>query len=135
MRLHQVAQRVTDLARAVTFYGQLLSAEPAAVFDPPGLAFFDLEGVRLLLDRAAPSALIYRAVHDVRPAVRRLRDDGVVIRTPPHVIFHDEEGTFGDAGMDEWMAFIEDSEGNLVGLASRHPGRATGPTTGSRLRS
>ncbi len=121
MHLHQVAQRVTDLARAVTFYGRLLGAEPAAVFDPPGLAFFDLEGVRLLLDRAAPSALIYLAVDDVRSAVLRLRHEGVVIHTPPHVIHHDEEGTFGDAGMDEWLAFIEDSEGNVVGLASRNP--------------
>jgi methylmalonyl-CoA/ethylmalonyl-CoA epimerase len=27
---------------------------------------------------------------------------------------------FGPAGWQEWMAFIKDSEGNLVGLASRH---------------
>ena len=28
---------------------------------------------------------------------------------------------FGPAGADEWMAFITDSEGNLVGLASQNP--------------
>ena len=27
---------------------------------------------------------------------------------------------FGEPGWEEWMAFIRDSEGNVVGLASRH---------------
>jgi len=119
MRLHQAAQRATDLDRAAAFYGRLLGAEPVAVFDPPGLVFFDLEGVRLLLDRAAPSALIYLGVEDVRTAVAELRAQGVAVHTEPHLIFRDDEGTFGPAGSEEWMAFIEDSEGNLVGLASR----------------
>jgi hypothetical protein len=30
------------------------------------------------------------------------------------------EGAFGEPGWEEWMTFIRDSEGNLVGLASRH---------------
>jgi len=124
MRMHQVAQRATDLDRAASFYGRLLGTEPVAVFDPPGLVFFDLDGVRLLLDRGAPSALIYLAVDDVRTAVERLRADGVRVHTEPHVIFRDEAGIFGVAGSDEWMAFIEDSEGNLVGLASRAPAAA-----------
>ncbi len=120
MRMHQVAQRATDLDRATAFYARLLGAEPAAVFDPPGLVFFDLDGVRLLLDRAAPSALIYLAVDDVRTAVEDLRAQGFAIHTEPHVIFSDESGTFGAAGLHEWMAFVQDSEGNLVGLASRN---------------
>lgn len=119
MRLHQVAQRATDLGRAAAFYGRLLGADPLAVFDPPGLVFFDLDGVRLLLDRAAPSALIYLGVEDVRTAVEDLRAQGVAIHTEPHLIFRDDEGTFGPAGSEEWMAFVEDSEGNLVGLTSR----------------
>ena len=32
----------------------------------------------------------------------------------------DTDGFFGEAGFQEWMAFVRDSEGNLVGLASRH---------------
>lgn len=121
MQLHQVAQRATELDRAVAFYSRLLGTDPLAVFDPPGLAFFDLEGTRLLLDRLAPSALVYLRVDDVRQTVKRLRTEGVTVDTEPHVIFHDEEGTFGPAGHDEWMAFIRDSEGNLVGLASQNP--------------
>lgn len=121
MLLHQVAQRVEDLERAVGFYSRLLGSEPLAVFDPPGLAFFDLDGTRLLLDRVAPSALVYLRVDDVRESVERLRDQGVEIDTEPHVILRDEQGTFGPAGHDEWMAFLRDSEGNQVGLASQNP--------------
>jgi methylmalonyl-CoA/ethylmalonyl-CoA epimerase len=120
--LHQVAQRATDLGRAAAFYERLLGTPPIATFDPPGLVFFDLGGTRLLVDRNAPSALIYLRVDDVREAVERLRVDGVTIENEPHVIFSDEHGTFGAAGEDEWMAFIRDSEGNLVGLASRSAG-------------
>lgn len=121
MRLHQVAQRAEDLERATTFYSRLLGVEPIASFDPPGLAFFDLDGVRLLLDRAAPSALVYLAVEDVRAVIDDLRADGVEVLAEPHVIFRDDQGTFGAAEHDEWMAFVMDSEGNTIGLASRHP--------------
>ena len=62
MRIAQIAQRAVDLDRAVTFYEDLLGSGVAARFDPPGLAFFTVDGVRLLLDRAAPSALVYLAV-------------------------------------------------------------------------
>lgn len=121
MRLHQVAQRAEDLERATAFYSRLLRSEPIATFDPPGLVFFDIDGVRLLLDRAAPSALVYLGVDDVRAAIDDLRVDGVEVLAEPHVIFRDDEGTFGAAEHDEWMAFVKDSEGNTIGLASRHP--------------
>ena len=118
MELVQIAQRVTDLDRAVAFYEDLLGKKVAARFDPPGLAFFLLDGTRLLLDRAAPSSLIYLAVDDVEFSVENLRERGVAITTEPHVIFQHSDDTLGPAGKDEWMAFITDSEGNTVGLVS-----------------
>lgn len=120
MRLRQVAQRADDLGRAVAFYSGLLGADPVAVFDPPGLAFFDLDGTRLLLDTGAPSALLYLQVDDVRDIVERLRSRGVAVSTEPHVVFPDEGGTFDVPG-DEWLAFVTDSEGNQVGLMARVP--------------
>jgi methylmalonyl-CoA/ethylmalonyl-CoA epimerase len=120
-RLIQVAQRAEDLTRAADFYRRLLGSEPTGVFDPPGLVFFDLDGTRLLLDRVAPSALIYIGVSDVRARVEELRSDGVEIEGEPHVIFQHEDDSLGPAGTDEWMAFVKDSEGNTVGLVSRAP--------------
>jgi methylmalonyl-CoA/ethylmalonyl-CoA epimerase len=118
--LHQVAQHADDLGRAVTFYTAVLGASPIATYDPPGLAFVDLGGVRLLLESAAPSALVYLGVPDVRTEVDRLRAAGIQIHTEPHRVHVDSDGAFGDPGWEEWIAFIRDSEGNLVGLASRH---------------
>jgi predicted enzyme related to lactoylglutathione lyase len=118
MRLRQVAQRAEDLGRAVAFYADLIGAEPVAVFDPPGLAFFDLDGTRLLLDTGAPSALLYLQVDDVPEAVERLRARGAAVSTEPHVVFPDDGGTFDVPG-DEWLAFVTDSEGNEVGLMAR----------------
>ena len=37
----------------------------------------------------------------------------------PHVIFGHDDDTLGPAGTDEWMAFVRDSEGNLVGLVEQ----------------
>ena len=121
MELIQVAQRAEDLARAVGFYERLLGMPVAAQFDPPGLAFFILGDTRLLLDRGAPSALIYLEVEDVRARVEELRASGVTIVSESRVIYSHEDDTLGPAGTDEWMAFITDSEGNTVGLVSRLP--------------
>ncbi len=120
MELLQVAQHADDLARASAFYSDVLGCELIASFDPPGLVFFRLGDARLLIDRAAPSALIYLRVDDVRATTEKLRAEGVTIDTEPHLIFADADGQFGPAGWEEWMAFIKDSEGNLIGLASRN---------------
>jgi predicted enzyme related to lactoylglutathione lyase len=119
MQLVQIAQHAEDLDRATAFYRNLLGSAPTATYDPPGLVFFDLDGVRLLLDRGAPSALLYLAVEDVEGTVARLRGAGVSVEGEPRVIFTHEDGTLGPAGTDAWMAFVRDSEGNLVGLVER----------------
>ncbi len=121
MRLVQIAQKADDLARASAFYADLLGADATATYDPPGLVFFDLDGVRLLLDRVAPTALHYYAVSDIEATVARLRDAGVTIEGEPHVIFTHEDDSLGPAGTDEWMAFVRDSEGNMVGLVEQRP--------------
>lgn len=119
VRLIQVAQHAQDLDRAAAFYAQLLDAQPTAVYDPPGLLFFDLDGVRLLLERGAPSSVLYLEVDDVGSTIRSLQDRGVEIIAEPHVIYHHADDSLGPAGTDEWMAFIKDTEGNTVGLVSR----------------
>jgi methylmalonyl-CoA/ethylmalonyl-CoA epimerase len=126
MRLIQVAQRAEDLDRAAAFYSALLGTAPQAVFEPPGLLFFDLGGVRLLLERGAPPSLIYLDVPDIRALIPALEARGVEVVSAPQVIYSHEDSRLGPAGTDEWMAFIRDSEGNTVGLVSQLPG--SGPS-------
>jgi methylmalonyl-CoA/ethylmalonyl-CoA epimerase len=120
MELVQIAQHADDLQRATDFYELLLDEKPIASFEPPGLVFFRLGQTRLLLDRVAPSALLYIGVEDVRTRIDELASRGVIIDTEPHVIYTHEDDSLGPAGHDEWQAFIKDSEGNLVGLVSHH---------------
>lgn len=119
MLLVQVAQRVEDLERAATFYARLLGRAPFARFDRSGLVFFDLGGVRLLLERHAPRSLLYLQVADLAGQVRRLTAEGVEIVAPPREVYTDSGGLFGRPGVVESMAFVRDTEGNTVGLVER----------------
>jgi len=118
MKIRQIALGCSDLERAQEFYTKLLQREPLAVFTPPGFVFFDLGGTRLLLEVGGAASLIYLEVNDVNSETQRLRAMGIKIITEPHVVFPDPQGIFDQPG-NEWLSFIEDSEGNLVGLMSR----------------
>ena len=82
--------------------------------------------MRLLLDRAAPSALLYVHVPDIAATVERLRARGATIDAEPHVIFTHSDNSLGPAGAREWQAFVQDSEGNVVGLVQWEPAIGTG---------
>ena len=82
------------------------------------MLFYDLEGTRLLLQEDGPKSLIYLEVEDVREEVELLRSKGITIAIDPHIVFPDPQGVFDKPG-NEWLAFIEDTEGNNVGLMSR----------------
>ena len=115
MNLAQIAQHADDLDRAEDFYTVLLGRGPLARLEAPGLLFFDLDGVRLLLDRGAPSSLISLRVHNVHEALERL--DGLAeVVSEPHVVFTHTDDQLGPVGREEWQAFIRDSEGNTIGL-------------------
>ena len=122
MELRQVAISISDLARATSFYRELLGAEPTATFPGAKLAFFSLNSTRLLLDgnisKTDQSGFVYLSLGDVREVVALLRSRGVEIATEPHIVFNDSSGTFDHPG-NEWLAFFKDSEGNLIGLMSR----------------
>ena len=118
MDVFQVAQHVDDLPRARAFYERLLNAAPVGIFDSPGMVFFQAGPVRLLLQYGATSALIYLKVDDLHATIDSLRADGVEIVTEPYVIFRHSDDNLGPAGTDEWLSFVRDSEGNLLGLLS-----------------
>jgi catechol 2,3-dioxygenase-like lactoylglutathione lyase family enzyme len=116
-RLHQVAISVSDLDRAITFYRDRLGAEFTMKFDPPGLAFFNFDGTRLLLDsiaeasgRASP---LYFWVDDIHAAHATLESRGVEFEEGPHLINRTDEGE------EEWTAFFRDPDGNILAIATQ----------------
>jgi len=121
MEVVQVAQRVDDLERAGAFYVMLTGTQPTGRFEPPGLLFFDLGGVRLLLEWGAPAAMLYLRVPSVRERLEELRAAGVAVESEPQVIFRHTDDSLGPHGTDEWHATVRDSEGDLVGLVSQEP--------------
>lgn len=118
-RIRQVAIAAPDIEASTAFFRDLLGAKLMASFNPPGLAFFEFSGVRLLLDVNAPKSLVYFGVDDIDAAYRELMDKGVAFKGEPHMIFKDDAGTFGAAGEGEWMAFFEDPAGNTLAIAGR----------------
>ena len=115
-RLGQVLVNVKDVERAAAFYEQKLGLK--LLFKaPPGLAFFDCGGVRLMLDRAEkpefdhPSSVLYFAVPEIQSAYQKLKESEVHFEDEPHIIARMPTH-------DLWMTFFRDSEANLMALMS-----------------
>jgi catechol 2,3-dioxygenase-like lactoylglutathione lyase family enzyme len=117
--LHQVALQALNLDAAIDFYRDILGLRFIARFDPPGLAFFDMGGFRLLLSATASEATLYFRVDDIGDAVKFLKKRGVSFLHPPAMIHRDDAGEFGKKGVEEWMAFFKDPSGNLLALTER----------------
>jgi methylmalonyl-CoA/ethylmalonyl-CoA epimerase len=118
-RIHQIAAHADDLEATREFYQDTLGARMLARFDPPGLLFFDFNGVRLLFERNAAPATLYFRVDDIDAAQRALGERGVVFDGEPHLIHRDDDGVFDNPGTEEWMVFFRDPAGNVLALASR----------------
>jgi methylmalonyl-CoA/ethylmalonyl-CoA epimerase len=115
-RIGQIAINAHDVERAAAFYQDVLGLK--LLFKaPPGLAFFDCGGVRLMLSRPDkpeldhPSSILYFAVPDILAAHARMKDHAVLFEDEPHLIAEMPDH-------DLWMTFFRDSEGNLLGLMS-----------------
>ena len=117
-RVGQIAVVVRDVKRATAFYRDTLGLR--LLFEaPPGLAFFDCGGVRLMLSApegpdTAGSSIVYYDVPDIHGAYDTLRASGVKFEDEPHVV-----AQLG--AVDLWMVFLRDTEGNLLGLMNERP--------------
>jgi predicted enzyme related to lactoylglutathione lyase len=114
-RIHQISMRAHDIGRAVRFYRDVLGL-PYLFQAPPGLAFFDCNGVRLMLSTPEagfdhPGSVLYFAVEDIRQMHDTLTSRGATFRTEPHKI-----ATLADR--EVWLADFEDTEGNTLALMS-----------------
>jgi predicted enzyme related to lactoylglutathione lyase len=113
--IHQISMRAHDVERAVGFYRDTLGL-PFLFAAPPRLAFFDCQGVRLMLSTPEPESdhpgsILYFAVEDIRQMHDTLSSRGDVFRTGPQQI-----ATLADR--EVWLADFVDTEGNTLALMS-----------------
>lgn len=116
-RVGQVLVPVENVDRAADFYERVLGLQVWMRF--PGIAFFEVAGVRLYLATVPQAdfqgrATIYFWVDDVTATYRRLVERGATPRQEPHVPFGADE-------YDLWMAFVADPDGNNVGIMREAP--------------
>lgn len=115
----QIALTAYDVDRAVSFYRDKLGMK--FLFSaPPNLAFFDCDGVRLMLSLPArpefdhPSSILYFKVDDLKAACATLTERGVPIEEGPNFVA--DMGTY-----DLWVASFRDSENNVLAMMSNVP--------------
>lgn len=114
-RIGQIAVNVHDLERAVAFYRDVLGMK--FLFEVPKMAFFDCGGIRMMLGLPEderfdhPASIIYYAVEDIEAAASDLKARGAGFESDPHVV-----ADLGDRVL--WLAFLGDTEGNMLGLMS-----------------
>ena len=120
--LSQIAQifvNVKDLDRAIAFYRDMLGMR-FLFTAPPGMAFFDCGGIRIMLGKADrpeidhPASIIYYKVDDIEKVYEVFDARGVEFIVKPHLVA--PMPTY-----DLWLADFKDSEGNVLALMSEVP--------------
>lgn len=114
-KIGQIGIPVTDLERAIPFYQEQLGLP--LLFNTDTMAFFDCNGVRLLLSIpeneqfAHPSSVIYFQVERIKDKYRELLAKGVSFLDEPHIV--------AKIGQTEtWMTFFKDTEDNTLAFIS-----------------
>ncbi len=113
--LLQINMPVKEIEPAVAFYRDTLGLP--FLFQSGNLAFFDCNGVRLLVDVAEsedfahPGSILYFRVDDLTAAYESLKAKGVEFISEPHVVHSNDR-------MELWMAFFSDGQWNTHALAS-----------------
>ena len=117
-RIGQISIAVHDLDRAVAFYRDVLKM-PLLFQAPPGLAFFDCGGMRLMLTlpdggEDHHTSNVYYRVEDIQGMAETLAGRGVDFERRPHLVARLPDHEL-------WMAFFRDPDRNLLALMSEIP--------------
>ncbi|KMJ60346.1 glyoxalase [Bacillus sp. LL01] len=115
-KISQIGVPVQDINRATLFYKKTLGL--THLFSSGNMAFFDCDGVRILLSAPeneefadASSSVIYFQVEDIQSSYQELVDKEVLMIDEPHLV--------AKVGITEtWMTFFKNSEGNTHALLS-----------------
>lgn len=114
-RIGQIALTMKDLKKATAYYSEVLGMR--LLFEVPGMSFFDLGGIRLMLGTAErpelqhPASILYFLVEDIDAATEGLKKKGVTFESEPRM-------THKDTRHELWLAFFRDCEENLLALMS-----------------
>ena len=117
----QIAIVVHDVEKATSFYRDVLGMR--FLFEFPGLAFFDCDGIRIMLslpDKPEfdhPSSILYFRVDDIKRTHETLVSRGVHFDDEPHLIARLPDH-------DLWMTFFRDADKNVLALMSEVRGLA-----------
>ena len=113
----QILVPVADVDRAADWYGDVLGLP--LIFRFPGIAFFDADGIRIYLARPSDGdfggrSTIYFRVDDVTGTLEGLEARGATVRERPEITHQAED-------YDLWLAFVQDPDGNNIGLMREAP--------------
>jgi predicted enzyme related to lactoylglutathione lyase len=118
-KIGQISVNVHDLNRATAFYKDMLGMKHLFSV-PPQMAFFDCDGLRLMLaiperpDLDHPSSILYFKVQDIEETHRVLEERGVHFESKPMLVAP-------MATHDLWLAEFRDSENNVLALMCEKP--------------
>lgn len=107
----QIAVYVSDLAAAVAFYRDTLGLR--YLFEAGGMAFFDVNGIRLMLtqpnadDREQRASIVYFKVPAIDVAWQHLLAAGGQPKEAPQQVYVAN-------GIALWLAFFLDPSGNVM---------------------
>ncbi|MGA9191881.1 MAG: VOC family protein [Anaerolineales bacterium] len=116
--LGQIAVSVEDVERSIRFYRDVLGLP--FLFQAEGLAFFDLDGVRLMLaepespDDPKHASVLYFKAPNLESKVSALDQAGVEFAGAPHVVHKTDSHEL-------WMAFFYDPDRHLMALMEERP--------------
>ncbi|MBM3934678.1 MAG: VOC family protein [SAR202 cluster bacterium] len=113
-KIGQIAVSVTDVERSIKFYRDTLGMK--FLFQAGTLAFFDCDGVRLMLSipekpEFRGASILYFTVPDIQAGYAALQERGVSFIDRPHVVHRTDADEL-------WMAFLKDPDGNHLALMS-----------------
>jgi len=118
-QIGQIFVNVKDLDRAIAFYRDTLGM--TFLFQaPPNMAFFDCDGIRIMLgvpdrpDLDHPASIIYYRVENIQRVYETFKARGVEFVVKPRLVA--PMPTY-----DLWLADFKDSEGNFLALMSEVP--------------
>ena len=115
-KIAQLLVPVDDLARGVAFYRDVLGL-PFLFEAPPQMAFFNCDGVRLLVgvpplgQAAQRGSAIYFQVPEIAAVFQNLKNSGVSFLAEPHVVH-------STPSIELWLAEFQDPFGNQLALLS-----------------